>query len=201
MLEREIEVGHARRDHRLDQLVRQARGIEVEQPGALHAGGDGARQCGDRRGAAGDRTWRGPGPVRSRPYEARSWATRTISRRGGAIGIGRGTRGQRIDLGQYLVGGARTLLAPEGRDGAKAADSVAPLGHLHVGPRGSRRRPRQLEEVEPRPLMPIGVGPGSPGGRRALMWAPRGHDRTQRPGRLRAMRRAARRRSVRPCSR
>ena len=35
MLEREVEVGHAGAEHGLDELVGQARRIEIEQPGAL----------------------------------------------------------------------------------------------------------------------------------------------------------------------
>ena len=44
--------------------------------------------------------------------------------------------------------GARALLAAERRDGAEAADAVAPLGDLHVGPRGTGGGPRELEQVE-----------------------------------------------------
>ena len=57
-------------------------------------------------------------------------------------------RGQGVDLGQHLAGGARALLAPERRDGAEAADPVAALGHLDVGPRGAGGRAGQLQQVE-----------------------------------------------------
>ena len=61
VLEGEVEVGHARMEDGVDQLVGQARGIEVEQPGAVDALGHGAgaarpRASGRRRPSARDRT-------------------------------------------------------------------------------------------------------------------------------------------------
>ena len=56
---------------------------------------------------------------------------------------------QRVDLGQHLLGRTGPLLAPERRDGAEAADAVAALGHLDVGPGGAGGGPGQLQEVEP----------------------------------------------------
>ena len=99
---------------------------------------------------------RRPGPERSLPYEARSSATRTISRHAGAPS----TVGARhVDLGQHLLGRTGALLAPERRDGGEAADAIAALGDLDVGPRGTAGGAGQ-PEVEP-------VGGGCrPGARR-----------------------------------
>ena len=54
VLEGEVEVGHARMEDGVDQLVGQARGIEVEQPGAVDALGHGAGERGHGRATGGD---------------------------------------------------------------------------------------------------------------------------------------------------
>ena len=64
VLQREVEVGHAGLEDRLDQLVGQAGRVEVEQPGALDPGRDGAGEGGDgRRAVGGAGAPPGPGPV------------------------------------------------------------------------------------------------------------------------------------------
>ena len=79
------------------------------------------------------------GALRSSPHEARSWATRTTSWTASP---------SCVHLGQHDVFGARPLQAPERRDGAEAAAPVAPLGHLHIGPRRVGRGTREVQEVE-----------------------------------------------------
>ncbi len=145
VLQREVEVRHARGDDGLDQLIGQPRGIEIEQPGALHAGRHGAGERGDGRRAVGN----AGAPARSGPVTAV----------GGEIlgdehDLAQGRRAvggdaQRVDLGQHLLGRTGPLLAPERRDGAEATDAIATLGHLDVGPRGTGGGPRQFQEVEP----------------------------------------------------
>src|SRR4029453_13946908 len=44
-------------------------------------------------------------------------------------------------------GGGAARGAPEAREGAEAAGTVAALGHLHVGPGGGGGRSGQVEEV------------------------------------------------------
>ena len=58
--------------------------------------------------------------------------------------------GEVVDLGQHRVERTAALLAAERRDGAEPARPVAALGHLDVGPRGARRGPGQVEQVERR---------------------------------------------------
>ena len=77
----------------------------------------------------------------SLPYEARSWATSTISR-------GR----QLVDLAQDRLDGAAALRAAERRDRAEPARPVAALGDLHVRPRRGGRRAGQVEQVQRRRL-------------------------------------------------
>ena len=145
VLQRQVEVGHARGDDGFDQLVGQAGGVEVEQPGALHPGRHGAGERGNGRRAVGD----AGAPARTGPVAAvggevlRHQDDLAQDRR--AVGGG----AQRVDLGQHVAGRTGPLLAPERRDGAEPADAIAALGHLHVGPGGAGRRARQLQEVEP----------------------------------------------------
>ena len=75
----------------------------------------------------------------SRPYQARSCATSTISATPAVD--------QRAHLGLDRVDRPRPLLAAERRDRTERARPVAALGHLHVGPRRGRRRAGQLEQV------------------------------------------------------
>ena len=144
VLEREVEVGHAGAEHGLDQLVGQPRRIEIEQPGALDTGRHrpGQRDNGRRPRPARPRGPAPSGPARRRRGPGRPGRSRAAGARRRGVGQ------QRLDLGQDLVGGPGPLLAPERRDGAEAADAVAALGHLHVGPGGAGRRTGQLEEVE-----------------------------------------------------
>ena len=65
VLEGEVEVRHPGGQHRLDQLVGQPGRVQVEQPGAVDPGRDGAGQGGDGR-PAGLRPAQ-PGRERSRP--------------------------------------------------------------------------------------------------------------------------------------
>ncbi len=146
VLERQVEVGNARIEDRLDQLVGQARGIEVQEAGALDPRRDGASQRGDGRGGLDGAT---------APPGARAVAAVGGEVLGHEDDLAQGWRRVRrraegVDLGQDLLGRTGTLLAPEGRYGAEAADPVAALGDLHVGPGGAGGGARQLEEVEPR---------------------------------------------------
>ena len=80
-----------------------------------------------------------PGSSMSRPYQARSWATSTIS----------ATPPSTSERASASIDSivARALLAAERRDRAERARAVAALGDLHVRPRHARRRPRQLQQV------------------------------------------------------
>ena len=75
----------------------------------------------------------------SRPYQARSCATSTISATPPSTSA--------AHLGLDRVDRARALLAPERRDRAERARPVAALGHLHVRPGRGGRRTGQLEQV------------------------------------------------------
>ncbi len=131
---------------------------------------------------------------RSLPYEARSWATSTISR-----GFERSTSVEdRLDV-------AAALRAAETRDRAEPAGAVAALGDLHVGPRHRRLRAWQVEQVElgqrrrrHRDQLALSFGTPVPSRSRHHV------ERLPEPGDLVDLgeRSApARRRSARPCSR
>ena len=125
VLEREVEVGHARGADGVDQRVGELGGIEVEQPDPVDRARPRPRPAGRWRRAlarvpAVGRP--GPGP-RARP---------------------RGTPQRPSTSARIDVDRPATLRAPERRDGAEAAGPVAALGHLDVGPRRAARRPGQV---------------------------------------------------------
>ena len=148
VLEGEVEVRHPGGHHRLDELVGQPGRVQVEQPRAVDPGRDGAGQGGDGRPAGLDPLTR-PRAVAAVGSQVLGHQHDLAQRRRGVTARRRSAGQERRHLGHDLVGAPRPLLAPEGRDGAEAADAVAPFGHLDVGPRGLRRRAGQLEQVEP----------------------------------------------------
>ena len=117
---------------RVDQRVAEVARVEVEQPHPVDP---------VRRPPARAARWRRhrAHPGRSLPYDARSWATSTISR---APSWSTSVEDRR-DV-------AAALRAPERRDRAEPAPAVAALGDLHVGPRHRRLRAGQVEQVERR---------------------------------------------------
>ncbi len=130
VLQRQVEVRHARVADRVD------RGRRSDRSGTGTAAGHGRRR---RRPPCTSGTIE-PAPSssgRSLPYEARSWATSTISRASSCV-----------DLGEDRGDVAAALRAAEPRDRAEPARAVAALGDLHVGPRHRRLRARQVEQVE-----------------------------------------------------
>ena len=80
-----------------------------------------------------------PGSPTSRPYQARSCATSTIS--------AAPRLHERRDLRLDRLRRPRPLRPAERRDGAERARAVAALGDLHVRPRCARRGSGELEEV------------------------------------------------------
>ena len=100
VLEREVEVRHAGGDDRLDQLVGQPGGVEVEQPGALHPGRHGPCEGSNGRWAVGD----AGAPARSgtvTPVGGEVLGHEDdLAQNGGVVGGG----AQRVDLGQDLLG-------------------------------------------------------------------------------------------------
>ncbi len=95
------------------------------------------RERGDRRGPLRNAA-RTAGPRAVAPVGGKVLCDEDDLAERGRLGVdaggGVGGGAKRIDLGQDLGGEAGALLTPEGRDGAEAADAVAALGHLHVGP-------------------------------------------------------------------
>ena len=123
VLQREVEVGHAGGEDGIDEPVGEVARVEVEQPDPRHPGGDRlARAARSRRPPAASRL--PAAATRSRPYDARSWATSTIS-----------WRAEGVDLVEDRCDGPAALRPAEAGDGAEAARPVATLGDLHVGPR------------------------------------------------------------------
>ena len=127
VLEREVEVGHARVAYRVDQLVGEVRRVEVEQPHARdprrdcpHQGDDlplaGALVASERREVLGDQH--------------------------DLLHL------ELVDLGEDRLDRPRPLRPPERRDRAEAALAITALGDLHVGPWSAGPRSRQVEQVE-----------------------------------------------------
>ena len=210
VLEGEVEVGHAGGEDRLDQLVGRAptgtgRGAGCGRPRSATARvraamGDGGRACRAGGSARAGAVAAVGGEVLGHEHD--------LAQRRRAVRW-RDPRQSASTSARIVVGGPRPLLAPERRDGAEAADAVAPLGHLHVGPRGAGGGPGQVEQVE---------AAGRRRRRRADCGSPtEGHRDGARGrevgasdevvaeagarGRPRAAPRPARRRSARPCSR
>jgi len=128
VLQRQVEVRHAGRADGVDEPVVELGGIEVEEAGARHPLGDLVHQGNDRAGGA----------------HVSAVGRQVLGDEHDLLGL------EGLDLGEDRLACARTLLASERRDGAEAAVAVAPLGHLHVRPRGSALRPRQVQQVERR---------------------------------------------------
>ena len=204
VLEREVEVGHARVEDGLDQLVGQAGRVEVEQPGALDPRPTTARV----RAAMGD------GPLAMRVRRPGPDAVAAV---GGEV------LGDEDDLAQRRRAGRRARGARRPRPGPpRASGSAACPGR--TGWRRSRRCGRSPRPPSRRPTGRGRRGGAARGGRsrgssarrrggagraegdrdgverRAAAWSS-GRGRSRPRGRPRAGRRAARRRSARPCSR
>ena len=132
-----------RGQHGLDQLVGQPRGVEVEQPGAATSSATARVRVDDGH--------------RRLPVPASRLAGGAVASVGGEV-LGHQhdltdpaacrPPGQGRHLVQDVAHGPRPLFAPERRDGAEAADAVAALGHLHIGPGCAGRRAGELQEVE-----------------------------------------------------
>ncbi len=101
MLEREVEIGHAGVQDRLDQLVGEARRVEVEEPGALDTHRDGAGEGGDGRGTVGDaHAPPGAGAVAAVGGKVLRDEDDLAQRRGTVCGCP-----ERVDLRQDVLGG------------------------------------------------------------------------------------------------
>ena len=145
VLQREVEVRHARGEHGLNQLISQPGGVEVEQTGAIDAGRHGAGECSNGRRTVGDAGT--PTRARAIPAVRSQVLSDEDDLAQGRRAVGGGAQG--VDLGQHLLRRTGALLAPERRDGAEAADAIAALGDLDVRPGAAGGGARQLQEVEP----------------------------------------------------
>ena len=180
VLEREVEVRHDGRRARASSTSSGS----LTSLGYRYSSRTRARPVGASRSRRRSSGASAPGSPMSRPYQARSWATRTIS----------ATPPSTSDahLGLDRVDGPRALLAAERRDRAERARAVAALGDLHVRPRRRRRGPGQLEQVP---------DAGRLAAHAARPRRARPRPRSRPPRRPRAAPPRARRRSARPCSR
>jgi hypothetical protein len=140
VLERQVEVRDAGVADGVDQRVVEVRRVEVQEPDALHPLGHGGHE-GDQRPLADPLVAPVAGQVLGDEDDLADAALR-----------------ERLDLGQHAVERSGPLGTPEARDGAEPAGLVAPLRHLHVGPRRAGRGPRQLEQVEGRDGRAGGAG-------------------------------------------
>jgi hypothetical protein len=129
VLQREVEVRHARVADRIDQVVAQVARVQVQQPHPIDLVGDGPDERDDRAGA--------------------QLAGAILAVRGEVLGDEHDLTGfELVDLGEDRCDVAAALRAAETRDGTEPAGAVAALGDLHVGPRHRRLRTGQVEQVE-----------------------------------------------------
>ncbi len=143
VLQREVEVGHDGRkfEHRGDERVAHFARIEIQQSHPRQTVGREAVEATQQR-----RERTGCTDVASIPGEVLCDQHQ----------FGDPGADQRARFGLDRLGAARTLLAPERRDGTERTGAVAALGDLHVGPRHRRRRPSQLEQVPHARRLPLG---------------------------------------------
>ncbi len=133
VLQRQIEVRHARVADGIDQLVGQVARVEVEQARPVDARRHCPDQCNDRTCAEL------VGPVLA-------VARQVLGDEHDLAGF------ELVDLAQDRIDVAAALRPAERRDRAEPARSIAPLGDLHVCPRAGALRPGQVEQVEGRDL-------------------------------------------------
>ena len=140
VLQRQVEVGHARGHDGVDRASRRApRGT-----GRAAGPADPLRQAADEP-TMGDGCRAGaPGAPRPRRVAVEPPRRQVL---GDEDHLLHGVT-ELVHLGQHGSFGARSLQAPERRDGAEAAAPVTALGHLHIGPRGVGGGPGQVQEVE-----------------------------------------------------
>ena len=139
VLEREVEVGHARGQDGAHQAVGEVRRVQVQQAHPRHP--------------ARHRLDQGYEVLGAHPLIA-PVAGQVLGHQHDLLCA---AGHQLVHLGEDLLDGAGALRAAEARDGAEAARLVAALGHLHIGPGHRRRRPGQVEQIEARQRRGVGL--------------------------------------------